>query len=113
MNDVGLSRKHVIEGVLASLNRLQLDYADIVFAHRYETSVRLFERWLTFASSQRDSDGLHPIACAVRRAAAPPSPSKSAPNPSVFSAFNVACGRDGIHLHVCCLIFTCMLTVIQ
>jgi potassium voltage-gated channel Shaker-related subfamily A beta protein 2 len=28
----GLSRKHIIEGVKASLERLQLDYVDIVFA---------------------------------------------------------------------------------
>lgn len=33
VNDVGLSRKHVIEGTLASLKRLQLDYADIMFAY--------------------------------------------------------------------------------
>lgn len=33
-NDRGLSRKHVIEGVNASLERLQLDYVDLVFCHR-------------------------------------------------------------------------------
>jgi len=33
-NDVGLSRKHVIEGVNAALGRLQLDYVDLVFCHR-------------------------------------------------------------------------------
>jgi len=33
-NDKGLSRKHIIEGVKASLARLQLDYVDIVFCHR-------------------------------------------------------------------------------
>ncbi|KAI8055644.1 voltage-dependent potassium channel, beta subunit [Syncephalis plumigaleata] len=33
-NDRGLSRKHIIEGLDASLKRLQLDYVDIVFAHR-------------------------------------------------------------------------------
>jgi aryl-alcohol dehydrogenase-like predicted oxidoreductase len=33
-NDRGLSRKHVIEGVNASLARLQLDYADLLFCHR-------------------------------------------------------------------------------
>ncbi|OZJ06646.1 hypothetical protein BZG36_00359 [Bifiguratus adelaidae] len=33
-NDRGLSRKHVIEGLAASLKRLQLDYVDVVFAHR-------------------------------------------------------------------------------
>jgi aryl-alcohol dehydrogenase-like predicted oxidoreductase len=30
----GLSRKHIIEGVKASLERLQLDYVDIVFANK-------------------------------------------------------------------------------
>jgi len=30
----GLSRKHLLEGMVASLKRLQLEYVDIVFAHR-------------------------------------------------------------------------------
>lgn len=33
-NDTGLSRKHVIEGTIASLERLQLDYVDLLFCHR-------------------------------------------------------------------------------
>ncbi|RUS33167.1 NADP-dependent oxidoreductase domain-containing protein, partial [Jimgerdemannia flammicorona] len=33
-NDRGLSRKHIIEGLQASLKRLQLDYVDLVYAHR-------------------------------------------------------------------------------
>lgn len=33
-NDLGLSRKHIIEGVNAALSRLQLDYVDLVFCHR-------------------------------------------------------------------------------
>ena len=33
-NDIGLSRKHVIEGALAALDRLQLDYVDLIFCHR-------------------------------------------------------------------------------
>jgi len=33
-NDKGLSRKHIIEGIDASLNRLQVDYVDLVFCHR-------------------------------------------------------------------------------
>lgn len=47
-NDTGLSRKHVIEGMQASLKRLQLDYVDIVFCHRpdpdtpIEETVRAF-----------------------------------------------------------------------
>lgn len=30
----GLSRKHIIEGMKASLSRLQLEYVDVVFCHR-------------------------------------------------------------------------------
>ncbi|KAL4886632.1 NADP-dependent oxidoreductase domain-containing protein [Aspergillus karnatakaensis] len=34
VNNVGLSRKHIIEGTKASLERLQLEYVDIIYAHR-------------------------------------------------------------------------------
>jgi len=40
---VGLSRKHLIEGTKASLKRLQLDYVDILFAHRYDPKVPMEE----------------------------------------------------------------------
>jgi voltage-dependent potassium channel beta subunit len=33
-NDRGLSRKHILEGIDASLRRLQLDYVDLIFCHR-------------------------------------------------------------------------------
>lgn len=33
-NEWGLSRKHVAEGMEASLRRLQMDYVDVVFCHR-------------------------------------------------------------------------------
>lgn len=33
-NDTGLSRKHIIEGLDASLRRMQLDYVDLLFCHR-------------------------------------------------------------------------------
>lgn len=33
-NDRGLSRKHIIEGLDASLGRLQVQYVDLLFAHR-------------------------------------------------------------------------------
>jgi aryl-alcohol dehydrogenase-like predicted oxidoreductase len=33
-NTVGLSRKHVVEGIRASLDRLGLEYVDLVYAHR-------------------------------------------------------------------------------
>ena len=35
-NDAFLSRKHIIEGIKNSLKRLQLEYVDIVFCHRYD-----------------------------------------------------------------------------
>jgi aryl-alcohol dehydrogenase-like predicted oxidoreductase len=36
VNDMMLSRKHVIEGTNNSLKRLQLDYVDVIYAHRYD-----------------------------------------------------------------------------
>jgi voltage-dependent potassium channel beta subunit len=33
-NDVGLNYKHIVEGVNNALRRLQLEYVDLVFAHR-------------------------------------------------------------------------------
>ncbi|KAF7317409.1 Aldo-ket-red domain-containing protein [Mycena chlorophos] len=42
-NDTGLSRKHIIEGTKACLERLQLDYVDVIFAHRYDISVPMEE----------------------------------------------------------------------
>lgn len=34
LNERGLSRKHIQEGMTASLERLQLDYVDLVYCHR-------------------------------------------------------------------------------
>ena len=48
INNKGLSRKHVLEGMDASLKRLQLDYVDLIYAHRpdrqtpIEETVRAF-----------------------------------------------------------------------
>lgn len=42
-NDTGLSRKHIIEGTKESLQRLQLDYVDIIFAHRPDPTVPIEE----------------------------------------------------------------------
>ena len=33
-NDLGLSRKHIIEGTKAATQRFQMDYVDLVFCHR-------------------------------------------------------------------------------
>ena len=42
-NDSFLSRKHIIEGIRNSLKRLQLDYVDVVFCHRYDRYTPLEE----------------------------------------------------------------------
>lgn len=49
-NDTGLSYKHIMEGVNNALRRLQLDYVELVFAHRpdrntpIEETVRAFDQ---------------------------------------------------------------------
>ncbi|KAF8608794.1 Aldo/keto reductase [Ceratobasidium sp. AG-I] len=42
-NDRGLSRKHLIEGMKESLERLQMDYVDVVFAHNPDPEVPMLE----------------------------------------------------------------------
>lgn len=42
-NDIGLSRKHIIEGTRNSLKRLQLDYVDLVYCHRPDPSTPIEE----------------------------------------------------------------------
>lgn len=42
-NDVGLSRKHILDAVEASLRRLQIDYIDLYQAHSDDPSVPLDE----------------------------------------------------------------------
>ncbi|CAL1717218.1 unnamed protein product [Somion occarium] len=42
-NDGGLSRKHIIEGTKESLERLQLDYVDVIFAHRPDPTIPMEE----------------------------------------------------------------------
>ncbi|KAL6771520.1 hypothetical protein ACKKBG_A26695 [Auxenochlorella protothecoides x Auxenochlorella symbiontica] len=43
INAKGLSRKHIVEGVQASLARLQLEYVDLLLAHRPDPSVPMEE----------------------------------------------------------------------
>lgn len=43
-----MSRKHLIEGINESLERLQMDYVDIVFAHRPDEGVPMAEVVRTF-----------------------------------------------------------------
>ncbi|KAF7345792.1 putative voltage-gated potassium channel subunit beta [Mycena venus] len=42
-NDSGLSRKHIIEGTRESLERLQMSYVDVIFAHRCDRTVLMEE----------------------------------------------------------------------
>lgn len=42
-NDKGLSRKHVLEGTDAALKRLQVDYVDLIFAHRPDINTPIEE----------------------------------------------------------------------
>ncbi|OBU00566.1 hypothetical protein VE01_01187 [Pseudogymnoascus verrucosus] len=43
VNNTGLSRKHIIEGVNQSLERLGLDYVDLIYAHRPDRNTPMEE----------------------------------------------------------------------
>ncbi|HKJ11528.1 MAG TPA: aldo/keto reductase family protein [Ornithinimicrobium sp.] len=58
-NDTGLSRKHIMESVNASLQRLQTDYVDLYQAHRYDTATPLEETMLAFADVVRQGKALY------------------------------------------------------
>lgn len=53
-NDKGLSRKHVIEGTNAALERMQLDYVDLLFCHRpdLDTPIEETVRAMNFLINQ-------------------------------------------------------------
>ena len=52
-NDLGLSRKHIMESINRSLARLQTDYVDIYQAHRYDYETPLEETMQAFADLVR------------------------------------------------------------
>lgn len=52
-NDMGLSRKHIIESCNGSLRRLGTDYVDLYQAHRYDPSTPLEETMTAFADLVR------------------------------------------------------------
>ncbi|HEY8300983.1 MAG TPA: aldo/keto reductase family protein [Jatrophihabitans sp.] len=58
-NDVGLSRKHIMEAVDNSLRRLQTDYVDVYQAHRYDTFTPLEETMQAFADVVRAGKALY------------------------------------------------------
>ncbi|KAG6667799.1 probable voltage-gated potassium channel subunit beta [Carya illinoinensis] len=42
-NENGLSRKHVVEGTKASLKRLEMDYVDVIYCHRPDSTTPIEE----------------------------------------------------------------------
>ena len=58
-NDVGLSRKHIMESAHASLRRLQTDYIDLYQAHRFDYETPLEETMQAFADLVRQGKVLY------------------------------------------------------
>ena len=58
-NDVGLSRKHIMESINGSLRRLQTDYVDVYQAHRYDYETPLDETMQAFADVVRMGKALY------------------------------------------------------
>ena len=48
-NDLGLSRKHILESIDGSLTRLKTDYVDVCQAHRYDVETPLEQTMQAFA----------------------------------------------------------------
>jgi aryl-alcohol dehydrogenase-like predicted oxidoreductase len=58
-NDTGLSRKHIMESINGSLQRLQMDYVDLYQAHRYDVETPLEETMQAFADVVRAGKALY------------------------------------------------------
>lgn len=59
INDKGLSRKHVLESIDLSLERMQTDYVDLYFAHRYDPETPLEEIVEAFSDVVRSGRALY------------------------------------------------------
>jgi aryl-alcohol dehydrogenase-like predicted oxidoreductase len=58
-NDRGLSRKHIMESIDASLKRLQTDYVDLYQAHRFDYETPLEETMEAFADVVHSGKALY------------------------------------------------------
>jgi len=58
-NEFGLSRKHLMEGIKGSLQRLQLDYVDVLYAHRYDPATPMEEIVRGFTDIIRSGKALY------------------------------------------------------
>jgi len=58
-NDRGLSRKHILESIDGSLQRLGTDYVDLYQAHRYDVETPLEETMVAFADIVRAGKALY------------------------------------------------------
>jgi len=58
-NDRGLSRKHIMHSIDASLRRLDVDYVDLYQAHRFDFETPLEETMLAFADVVRRGKALY------------------------------------------------------
>lgn len=58
-NDSGLSRKHIMEGINGSLQRLRTDYVDVYQAHRFDTETPLEETMQAMADVVKQGKALY------------------------------------------------------
>src|SRR5881409_1125473 len=58
-NDIGLSRKHILESINGSLRRLQTDYVDLYQAHRFDYETPLEETLQAFDDIVRQGKALY------------------------------------------------------
>ena len=59
VNNRGLSRKHIMHSIDASLKRMKIDYFDLYQAHRFDVETPLEETMLAFADIVRQGKALY------------------------------------------------------